>query len=60
MSPALWWTHQRSTIRRTADKIYYMHEGALLPPETPSTIHDSTQEIYKNVLQRRTLGYKKS
>lgn len=40
-------THQRSTIRRTADKIYYMHEGSLLPPETPATIHESTQERYK-------------
>jgi len=40
-------THQRSTIRRTADKIYFMHEGALLPPETPQTIYESTQEIYK-------------
>jgi len=40
-------THQRSTIRRTADKIYYMHEGSLLPPETPATIHDSAQDIYK-------------
>ncbi|NBV41310.1 ATP-binding cassette domain-containing protein [bacterium] len=31
-------THQISTILRTADKIYMMQDGQLLPPETPSSI----------------------
>ena len=34
-------THQFSTILRTADKIYLMHDGRLLPPETPETIMKS-------------------
>ncbi|NDC82639.1 ATP-binding cassette domain-containing protein [bacterium] len=31
-------THQISTILRTADKIYMMRDGQLLPPETPESI----------------------
>jgi phospholipid/cholesterol/gamma-HCH transport system ATP-binding protein len=31
-------THQISTILRTADKIYLMKNGRLLPPETPESI----------------------
>jgi len=31
-------THQISTIMRTADRIYMMQDGRLLPPETPETI----------------------
>lgn len=35
-------THQHSTIMRTADQIYMMHNGTLLAPETPATIMHST------------------
>jgi phospholipid/cholesterol/gamma-HCH transport system ATP-binding protein len=31
-------THQISTILRTADKIYMVNQGTLLPPESPDTI----------------------
>ncbi len=34
-------SHQISTILRTADKIYMMYEGQLLPPESPATIANS-------------------
>lgn len=37
-------THQISTILRTPDKIYLMHEKQLLPPETPQSIYKSRQE----------------
>ena len=35
-------THQISTILRTADKIYMMHNGTLLDPEFPNTIMTAT------------------
>ncbi len=34
-------THQISTILRTADQIYMMQDGRLLPPETPDTIFNA-------------------
>jgi phospholipid/cholesterol/gamma-HCH transport system ATP-binding protein len=37
-------SHQISTILRTSNKIYYMHEGKLLNPETPPSIRVSSQE----------------
>lgn len=37
-------THQISTILRTADKIYLMHEGELLHPETPASIRTATNQ----------------
>jgi phospholipid/cholesterol/gamma-HCH transport system ATP-binding protein len=38
-------THQISTILRTADKIYMVHKGSLLAPESPDTIM-SADSIY--------------
>lgn len=43
-------THQISTILRTADKIYMVHEGRLLDPETPSTIMTATS-IYGDFIR---------
>lgn len=43
-------THQISTIMRASDKIYYVHEGQLLPPETPSTIRTSSNDIVRNFI----------
>ncbi len=37
-------THQISTIFRTADQIYLMKDGKLLPPETPESIGKSKNE----------------
>ena len=44
-------THQLSTILRTADKIYLLHEGKLLPPESPKTISDSKNKIIRNFIR---------
>lgn len=38
-------THQISTMLRTADKIYFLHNGNLLPAETPSSIKKSSHQI---------------
>jgi len=43
-------THQISTILRTADKIYMMYDGALLPAETPATISKSKNEIIRTFI----------
>lgn len=37
-------THQISTMLRTAEKIYFMHEGRFLEPETPQSIQVTQQE----------------
>ena len=47
-------THQISTILRTSDLIYYLHEGELLDPETPSTIHTSKNPIIKAFIHGET------
>ncbi|MGE4169680.1 MAG: ABC transporter ATP-binding protein [Candidatus Margulisiibacteriota bacterium] len=44
-------THQISTILRTADKIYLVHEGKLFPPETPDSIMDSPNEIVRRFIR---------
>jgi len=49
-------THQHSTIFRTADKIYMMHEGKLLPPETPGTITNSNNPIIRNFISGKIEG----
>lgn len=41
-------THQHSTILRTADKIYYMHEGVLLPWESPKSIKASQNPLIRD------------
>ena len=43
-------THQISTILRTADKIYMLHDKKLLPPETPETVHNGSIE-YRNFMK---------
>ena len=43
-------THQISTILRTADKIYLLHNKKLLPPETPDTVHNGSEE-YRNFMR---------
>ncbi len=43
-------THQISTILRTADKIYLMENGALLPPEIPQTIQ-TAPNVYGRFMQ---------
>ncbi len=43
-------THQISTILRTAEKIYLMQQGKLLPPETPQSI-SSAQPEYASFLK---------
>jgi phospholipid/cholesterol/gamma-HCH transport system ATP-binding protein len=37
-------SHQISTMLRTAEKIYFMHEGRFLEPETPQSIQNSKQD----------------
>ena len=46
-------THQLSTIFRASDKIYYLHKGSLLEPETPKNIKNSPQEILRAFIQGR-------
>lgn len=43
-------THQISTILRTADKIYLMRDGVLLPPETPESIQKSHNPYIKEFI----------
>ncbi len=43
-------THQVSTILATADKIYMLSNGHLLPPETPETIMNSQNETIRNFI----------
>mgnify|MGYP001205946779 CR=1 FL=1 len=43
-------SHQQSTILRTVDKIYMLHNGVLLAPETPKTIGKSQNSIIKNFI----------
>jgi phospholipid/cholesterol/gamma-HCH transport system ATP-binding protein len=47
-------SHQISTMLRTPEKIYFMHEGQFLAPESPESIKNSTQEaihaFFKGVL----------
>lgn len=44
-------THQHSTILRTADKIYCMKNGQLLPPETPDSILKSENAYIRDFIQ---------
>ena len=44
-------THQLSTILRTADKIYLLHDGKLLPPESPKTIRNSKNKLIKEFIR---------
>jgi phospholipid/cholesterol/gamma-HCH transport system ATP-binding protein len=44
-------THQISTILRTADKIYLLHNGKLLPPETPDTIYNSDNDYIRKFIR---------
>ena len=47
-------THQFSTMLRTADKIYFMHNGILLAPESPESIQKSKNEIIRRFINGET------
>ena len=42
-------SHQKSTILRTTNKIYMVHNNALLDFETPDTIETSENDIIRNL-----------
>jgi phospholipid/cholesterol/gamma-HCH transport system ATP-binding protein len=44
-------SHQKSTILRTADKIFMVHNYALLEPETPDTIEHTTNKIIQRFMR---------
>ena len=44
-------SHQKSTILRTADKIYMIHENKLLAPESPKNIHVTENRILSNFMK---------
>ncbi len=44
-------THQLSTIFRTSDQIYYLHQGRLLDSETPSMIETSKNDIIRQFIK---------
>ena len=44
-------SHQKSTILRTTDKIYMVHNSALLDFETPDTIETSKNEIIRDFMR---------
>ncbi len=43
-------THQISTILRTSDLIYFLHDGMLLAPETTQTIMVSTNPVIRSFI----------
>ncbi|RAP29885.1 ABC transporter ATP-binding protein [Candidatus Marinamargulisbacteria bacterium SCGC AG-343-D04] len=47
-------THQISTILRTSDDIYFLHDGQLLDPESPNTIYQSKSSIIKNFMNGKS------
>ena len=49
-------THQISTIMRTSDLIYYLHEGSLFDPETPETIMTSSNKVINAFINGQTNG----
>ena len=44
-------SHQKSTILRTADKIFMMHNHALLDSETPDTIKHTSNKIIQRFMR---------
>ena len=44
-------SHQKSTILRTTDNIYMMHNHQLLSPETSQTILNSSNQIIKDFME---------
>lgn len=44
-------SHQISTMLRTAEKIYFMHEGRFLEPETPQSIQNTTQQPIRDFFE---------
>ena len=49
-------SHQKSTILRTADKIFMMHNCALLDSETPDTIETTENPIIQNFMRGTELN----
>ncbi|MBT5855457.1 ATP-binding cassette domain-containing protein [bacterium] len=44
-------SHQKSTILRTADRIYMMNEGRLLDPESPDTIENASNPVIRRFIR---------
>ena len=51
-------SHQKSTILRTTDKIYMVHDKSILDFETPKTIEKSKNEIIRNFMKGNQLNVK--
>ena len=51
-------SHQKSTILRTTDKIYMIHDKSVLDFETPKTIEKSKNEIIRNFMKGNQLNVK--
>ena len=49
-------SHQKSTILRTTNKIYMVHNNALLDFETPDTIETSENDIIRNFMRGNQLN----
>tara|TARA_A100001011_G_C14171253_1_gene782614 strand:- start:199 stop:936 length:738 start_codon:yes stop_codon:yes gene_type:complete len=51
-------SHQKSTILRTTDKIYMVHNNKLLDYETPKTIEKSKNDVIRNFMKGNHLVVK--
>lgn len=51
-------SHQKSTILRTTDKIYMVHNNSVLDYETPRTIEKSKNDIIRNFMKGNQLNVK--
>lgn len=51
-------SHQKSTILRTTDKIYMIHNNSVLDFETPKTIENSENDIIRNFMKGNQLNVK--
>ena len=51
-------SHQKSTILRTTDKIYMVHNNSVLDYETPTTIEKSKNDIIRNFMKGNQLNVK--
>lgn len=49
-------THQISTILRSSDSIYFLHEGQLLDPETPESIVKTKDPIISPFIRGKSNG----
>ena len=49
-------SHQKSTILRTSDKIFMVHNYSLLDYETPDTIESSQNKVFQNFMRGNDLN----